>query len=255
MKALRIIPIGGISRERFILLFLFGSILLILGKDMLHAVVADYDFYFSESLLFGSFWLLFIPFIVLNYRVLKGNYPLNKIVLPIVSGFLHISAFALLVFSVSAIFFNHTFNPGAVFAETLLDHGLTCLAIYGLVTFFFLNFIKPTKEIGENLKKIRVTHRNQIKLLSPEEILYVKSERPYVAIVTRKKKFLYNSTLREIMEKLPSGTFKQIHKSTIINLDQIQSYQSRKNGDYDVLMKNNDMLRVSRNFNSFFRSA
>ena len=74
MKALRIIPIGGISRERFILLFLFGSILLILGKDMLHAVVADYDFYFSESLLFGSFWLLFIPFIVLNYRVLKGDF-------------------------------------------------------------------------------------------------------------------------------------------------------------------------------------
>ncbi|KAA3622364.1 MAG: LytTR family transcriptional regulator [Flavobacterium sp.] len=251
---MRSISIEVSNKGWFILLFLFGSILLILGKDFLHAFVANYNFYFSESLLFGLFWLLFIPFFFLNHRILKRNSSLYKILLPIVISISHIAVFALLVFSISAIFYSHTFEFWGVFSETIVDHGLSCLLIYGLVSFFFLNFTKPAKEISDNLKKIRVTDRNEVKLLAPEEILYVKTERPYIAIVTRERRFLHSSTLKDIMEELPNDSFIQIHKSTIINLHQIQSYRSRKNGDYDVLLKNDDRVRVSRNYNSFFRS-
>ncbi|RYF37203.1 MAG: LytTR family transcriptional regulator, partial [Cytophagaceae bacterium] len=45
------------------------------------------------------------------------------------------------------------------------------------------------------------------------------------------------------------------HKSCIVNITKVRSYQSRLNGDYDLLLSNEVVLRVSRNYASGFKTA
>jgi DNA-binding LytR/AlgR family response regulator len=119
---------------------------------------------------------------------------------------------------------------------------------------FVLPRIKKThSETQKNQSKVKVSHQNKIVLVDYENILYVKTERPYIALVTKERTYLHNSTLKEFIGNV-SDNFVQIHKSTLINKDYIHSYKSRQNGDYDVLLLNGDTLRVSRNFNANFKS-
>lgn len=55
------------------------------------------------------------------------------------------------------------------------------------------------------------------------------------------------NSLKHIIKRLPEN-FKRIHKSTIVNVDYISEFKSRGNGDYDVIMNDGSVLRLSRNY-------
>jgi len=58
------------------------------------------------------------------------------------------------------------------------------------------------------------------------DILYIESQREYVKIVTPKKVFLSKISTKEIESLLPAELFKRIHRSFIIALNKIESYNS-----------------------------
>ena len=245
------------SRKYLILSLLGILILLSTGKDIFHAFVKDYPFYLSESLLFGLFWFLFIPLILLIRRTLnKHNHLYVVFILTFVFSLLHISLFSMLVFSISGLFLEHTFGFARVFTDTIADKGIACILIYLTVGVYFLKTTKPPPETPKKTDfKIRVMHQNKIVLLSGKDIMYIHAERPYIAIVTGDKRYLHSTSLKSFLEENPSENFIRIHKSTVVNIHYIKSYKSRKNGDYDVTMANGDILRASRNYSSYFRPA
>jgi DNA-binding LytR/AlgR family response regulator len=154
----------------------------------------------------------------------------------------------------SKLFFSHTFEISQTFKNTTSEYGIVCLIIYGFISFPFFKNQKSLKEI-ENQKvsdRIKVAHQNKIVILEYKDILYVKAEKPYIAIVTKEKTYLHNSSLKSFITE-QSKYFIQIHKSIIVNTDYIVSYSSRKNGDYDILLKNQHIVRASRSFNSNFK--
>ena len=59
-----------------------------------------------------------------------------------------------------------------------------------------------------------------------EDILYIESQREYVKIVTTKKSYLSKMSTNEIELILPSTLFKRIHRSFIISLNKIESYNA-----------------------------
>ena len=236
-----------------VLLSLLGTTLLFLGKDLFHSFIMDYNFYPSESLLFNSFWLIFVPFLILSWKLSKKIGRIVNLIYPLFLIIFHIAVFSTVVVLISALFFNHTFNFLRIFSDTLADYGFACLLIYGLSTFIDPKFPKTRTDEQEYIEKIRVQFKNGVKLLAYQDILYVRTERPYIAIITEERTYLLNSTLKDFIEKMPKDIFVQIHRSVIINTNHICSYKSRKNGDYDVVMLNKDILRASRNFNAFFK--
>lgn len=56
-----------------------------------------------------------------------------------------------------------------------------------------------------------------------DDILYVESMENYVVIYTSSSKEIIHSTLKNMMEELPSSIFLQVHRSYIVNVHQIQS--------------------------------
>jgi DNA-binding LytR/AlgR family response regulator len=61
-----------------------------------------------------------------------------------------------------------------------------------------------------------------------DEILYVESIKDYVNIRTREEEYIVLDTLKSMEQQLPENSFSRIHKSFIINLNQIKSFDSKK---------------------------
>jgi two-component system LytT family response regulator len=94
--------------------------------------------------------------------------------------------------------------------------------------------------------KIPVADADGIELISYEDIIYLKSDSNYCELkLTGNRKKLASKTLKYFEEILPSDRFFRIHKSYLINVNQVKKYLKRDGGE--LLMSNNDVLPVSRN--------
>ncbi|MGA9292572.1 MAG: response regulator [Ignavibacteriaceae bacterium] len=68
-------------------------------------------------------------------------------------------------------------------------------------------------------------NKKKVKILFPE-IVYIESQREYIKIVTTKKTYISKISTKEIESVLPTNLFKRIHRSFIISLDKIESYNA-----------------------------
>lgn len=264
---------------------LFVIIILTILQDLIHSRVNDYFFYFSESLLFKTFWFLFPPLLFFQSKYLSKVKtktilrPLSAIAAPTLT---HLLLTPLVIFAVSAVFYAHTFSYYQTFAYTISEDFYKLPLIYG-ISFFLFNYIfNGAKPIAEKINKLSVesvesfdAEKTELKVdeqvqpaeleiivvsigrkyvpISVSDILYISAATPYVAIHLENRRFLHNETLRSINKKLNAAQFVRIHKSTIVNVDKIVSYKSRLNGDYDVLLENGNEIRLSRNYSAEFK--
>lgn len=239
-------------RAHYLAITVIGLIILIVAKDLLHSSIRDYSFYLSESLLFGSFWIFFIPLIFLSRRSSSQS---SSVMIPIIYSTIHIGLFALFVSLISTFFFSYPFGFLSTLVNTFSDSGIACILVYGFVHFYSLsNQSSDIKEDQKSTDKIAVNHKNTTMLLTCADIICIRSEKPYIALITQEKKYLHQSTLKKFFDVKCSNNFMQIHKSTIVNKDSIVSSTSRKNGDYDFKLANGEVVRASRSYSPNFKS-
>jgi DNA-binding LytR/AlgR family response regulator len=67
--------------------------------------------------------------------------------------------------------------------------------------------------------------KKKVKILF-SEIVYIESQREYVRIVTTKREFISKLSTHEIEDLLPANLFKRIHRSFIVSVNKIESYNS-----------------------------
>jgi DNA-binding LytR/AlgR family response regulator len=67
--------------------------------------------------------------------------------------------------------------------------------------------------------------KKKVKILF-SEIVYIESQREYIKIVTTKKEFISKISTHEMEEMLPPHLFKRIHRSFIVSVNKIDSYNA-----------------------------
>ena len=67
--------------------------------------------------------------------------------------------------------------------------------------------------------------KKKVKLLF-SEIVYIESQREYIRIVTTKSEFISKMSTHEIEDLLPTHLFKRIHRSFIVSVGKIESYNA-----------------------------
>ncbi|WP_432662431.1 LytTR family DNA-binding domain-containing protein [Wukongibacter baidiensis] len=104
-----------------------------------------------------------------------------------------------------------------------------------------------SNEYRETIKKIFVYEDDNIVLLHPEEIYYIKASNKYTNIKTEKKLYHSNNPLKYFESKLSDCSFCKIHRSFIVNLNMIKGFTQNINYSYDIHFKNiSDTIPVSR---------
>ncbi|MEJ5268560.1 MAG: LytTR family DNA-binding domain-containing protein [Bacteroidales bacterium] len=254
-------------REKFILSLLLLSFLLLstVGLDLFYAKINGSSFYFSESIMFSSFWLLFPPIIYLQHQLLKQNLKIfTSISILVLIILLHIVSYPALVWLLSKLFYYHTYSYWQTLNYEITEYGLTTLIIY-VFTFAFLyrmrsksittgDSVEKENPEKEFLSSIIVTDKSNRKFaIKTDDILYFSSASPYVNIHHRDKKYLSSKTLKFLEANLNKNQFVRIHKSYIVNLKMVVSFKSRLNGDYDLTLADSTVLRISRNYFSDFK--
>lgn len=250
MPFLRLVSLG---------IILFAA--LNIGLDYLFTRFQNSSFYFSESLLFSSYWILFLPFVLLFIGFSKKVKLVWKLTLLVLAIGLHFFCYPAFIWLASKIFFSHTFPYWQTFNYALTAYFLKSIIVYGFV-FGILNYRKPkllikqdndlpvvTTNSTSSIRSIIITDSyNRKHILPVSEISYFSANPPYIFIHFQTKKFLHSETLKSMEKQLDPECFVRIHKSAIVNLEKIVSYQSRQNGDYDLTLADGVLLRLSRTY-------
>jgi two-component system LytT family response regulator len=106
----------------------------------------------------------------------------------------------------------------------------------------FKNQVAKEKE----LDKIVVESNNNIHVIPLNEINYIESEDDYVMIHTSKGKYLKHQTMKYYEEHLALSGFIRIHRSYIVNVSQINKIEKFGKETYQLILKDNTQLKVSR---------
>lgn len=243
-----------------LLVILFATIL----QDYLQARYQSYSFYFSESLLFNLYWALIIPVtFLLRYGFRKSKILFrisskwaNRSLFVLVATILHLFLFALLVFSVSGLFYDHTFGFWENLVYSVSNDLYKYLLIYSAIS-LIPNQPSQNSEV-QNLSKhldfLLLQTANRKEKVHMDSILYISSATPYVEFFTEEKKYLQQGSLKFFSKKLDPLVFVRIHKTSLVNVSKVDSIKSRGNGDYDLILSNGQKLRLSRNYLRDFRS-
>jgi DNA-binding LytR/AlgR family response regulator len=250
-------------------LLVLAFVVMTLTQDFLRSDLKNSAFYFSESFIFSSFWWFFAPLLFTQYFAVKHKnkkrleFQVAVIILPI---FLHLFTFPFLVFILSKAFYYHTYSFQQTFEYTLSEHLYLLVLFYSipvLIFQFFTNRTKPIETVFETqnemirlqfISTFIVSDGNKKRSIDVLQIQYFSANSPYINIHLEDKKYLQNETLKSVSIKLNPNQFVRVHKSTIVNIEMVSSYTTRLNGDYDITMKNNVQLRVSRNFAADFKN-
>lgn len=108
-----------------------------------------------------------------------------------------------------------------------------------------LNEIKKDKK---PIERIMVNVGSKYSFVNISEILFVSAAEKYVELNTAKGKYLLRQTMNNLEEELDQNKFVRIHRSYIINIEQIKEIQPWSHGDYIVLLKNGEKLSMSRRY-------
>ncbi len=110
------------------------------------------------------------------------------------------------------------------------------------------------KRSGEPLRYLRAGVGNAVRMIPVEEVCYFQAADKYTSVVTRGGEALIRTSLRELLAQLPPERFRQIHRGTVVNLDEIAAAVRDEAGRISITLKGRkEKLAVSRVFAHLFK--
>lgn len=97
----------------------------------------------------------------------------------------------------------------------------------------------------EILQRIAVKSGSKIEVIAVSDIVYLESEGDYVMIHTKTGKFLKEKTMKYFEQHLDPDTFIRIHRSSIININEISRIELFEKENYIIKLKNGDQVKAS----------
>jgi len=104
------------------------------------------------------------------------------------------------------------------------------------------------------VRRLVVRKGNTYHILKTKTISLIKADGNYVCIYCNGQKYLMRTTLKGLLDKLDKTIFEQIHRSTVVNIDYIQKIKRTVYGEFYVVMKNGDKLKMSRGYKDLLES-
>jgi hypothetical protein len=167
---------------------------------------------------------------------------------------LHLLITALWVDWASSIWLDSHFRFAKLWPKFLARDLYKGIVVYGLIG-LLVRYRKEPVALGpfpaiqlpeESPLSVRIGTR-QVRL-PIADIDWMAKEGAYVCLHCGSKKYLHRTTLQQLLEDYSGGPFLRIHRSYVVNIDRVSAYRSRRNGDYDLILQDTTVLRLSRRY-------
>jgi DNA-binding LytR/AlgR family response regulator len=107
---------------------------------------------------------------------------------------------------------------------------------------------------NEHLRWIKASVGSNVRLIPVEEVLFFQSDEKYTRVVTLEAESLIRKPIKELLDELDPAKFWQIHRATIVNVDQIASVRRGLKDQAEIVLREHpETLIVSRAFTHLFK--
>ena len=97
-------------------------------------------------------------------------------------------------------------------------------------------------------KLINVKDRGQIFRVDVESIERIDAAGDYMCIYTAETSLILRETMKDLEKRLDPRTFQRVHRSTIVNLDQVRQVKPHTNGECFLVLESGARVKVSRSY-------
>lgn len=109
------------------------------------------------------------------------------------------------------------------------------------------NFIENTVKQPEERNRIVVKKGSDIRIIPVEEVYFIEAYDDYVKIFVKDSYYLKKKTMNYYEQALDASTFVRVHRSFIINLNQLTKIEALEKNNYIAILKNDTRIPISRN--------
>jgi two-component system LytT family response regulator len=231
-----------------------------IGQDYLYSEINTTRFFWSETLLYNTYWLWFFPFLYLSiplYRWIRSRSIAPRLFWTgqygMVLSLLHLLVFTETFCIISSFVYE---NPHAFvknFNGTLAHHGQLTFLTYLIAPYLYgylsesLKSLKTTSPANYT-KTLKLRNGLCLQEIEVDTIEAIVTDKPYSMILCGIHGYLHDYNLKQLEGFLNPAFFLRVHRSVIVNRNHIRSLTSRKNGDYDALLSNGRSVRLSRHY-------
>ena len=112
----------------------------------------------------------------------------------------------------------------------------------------------PRDPVAEPLTWLTASAGQETRLILIDDVAYFRADNKYTTVMTAEGEALLRTPIRELLARLDPATFKQIHRSTIVNLKAIAGIVRDDSGRGTVRLKSRpETLTVSAPYMALFR--
>jgi len=152
----------------------------------------------------------------------------------------------------------HNGSFGVIFYLSVINEiplsGMVMLILF-LIILTVLKNISPAVKEPLTSKPLIVTTINGTRRVLSDSIIYIQAAGNFMELHTQNgDKFLYRSTLKELYGVLDKKLFIRVHRSFIINRNEIIEVKRNKKGESSIEMTNGSIITVSRGYARKVRS-
>ena len=97
-------------------------------------------------------------------------------------------------------------------------------------------------------EKIAIKDRGETTLVLARDITWIEAAGDYMCIHANDEVHVLRSTMKDLVKKLSPNDFQRVHRSTIVNINQIEKVCSHINGEYFLILKGGARLKMSRSY-------
>ncbi|MGF6482822.1 DNA-binding LytR/AlgR family response regulator [Paraburkholderia youngii] len=104
------------------------------------------------------------------------------------------------------------------------------------------------------LRYLRASSGSDIRIVPVEDVLYFEAADKYVVVATRTGELLIRMSLKELVAQLDPARFWQVHRSTVVNVDKVESASVSAPGKTSIKLRGHDgAIAVSKQYAHMFR--
>jgi two-component system LytT family response regulator len=101
---------------------------------------------------------------------------------------------------------------------------------------------------GRFEKLINIKDRGQIFRIDVDSIEHIEAAGDYMCIRTADNSLILRETMKDLERRLDPRVFQRVHRSTIVNLNQVRQVKPHTNGECFLVLESGARVKVSRSY-------
>jgi len=112
-----------------------------------------------------------------------------------------------------------------------------------------VEFSSGEAEASDRFEKlINIKDRGQIFRVEVDTIEHIEAAGDYMCIYTGDNSLILRETMKDLERRLDPRTFQRVHRSTIVNLNQVRQVRPHTNGECFLVLESGAEVKVSRSY-------